>query len=485
MKQRRGQQKSRSTLARELRWLDELPVAAVAIDETLRIRYANVATERLTGYSRKQLLGPRMRVERFLAPGVREAAEKALRQLWSGVALPARGAPFPVVLQRRSGEQLPVTGSSRWIEIGGLRLLLACVVDAPALSGLYEALAEREQRYRTLVELFPDAITVTDLQGNVLAGTGPIARLAGYAGVEEVAALGLTVFDLVAPEDRALARENTRRTLEEGTVRNVTYHLIRKDGSRFPVELSAALIRDVDGRPTGFIGVTRDVSEHHRLLAEKDALSARVIGAQEAERARIARELHDGVGQLLTAAKLEAGRLTRAAGDAQRTMTVAERISERVGEALDLVRTLAHGLRPSVLDDLGLDCALETLAAQTASCSGIRCRARCDEAAGLPASATTTIFRIAQEALANVMRHANASAAWVTLKRTRRQVVLTVEDDGCGMHDEQRPGKGLGIVSMRERAAHLGGVLSVGGRRGGGTRVVARLPLAAAPPRSD
>lgn len=220
-----------------------------------------------------------------------------------------------------------------------------------------------------------------------------------------------------------------------------------------------------------------------RVVHTRTELLSHVIEAQERERRRIARDLHDEVGQSLTSLLL-----------GLRTVAVARtrrEVRQRVGElrdataaALREVRRLARGLRPSVLDDLGLGAALERLAEDQAAAVGVAVTVDAKRLNGerLPEAIEITLYRIAQEALTNVARHAGAKSARIVVARQPKRVSLAVEDDGQGFDStsvlrEHGSLGTLGISGMRERAVLLGGGLSIESSEGRGTRVKIWLPL--------
>ena len=211
-----------------------------------------------------------------------------------------------------------------------------------------------------------------------------------------------------------------------------------------------------------------------RLEAERGASAARALAAQEGERQRIARELHDEIGQSLTAVLLG---LKRAADSAPAPLRAElGAVTETVRASLDEVRQVARRLRPGVLDDLGLVSALDALAADVTEASGVPVTVEVD--AGLPglgADAELVVYRIAQESLTNVARHAGAQAAELSLRREGDAVVLRVTDDGCGIGVGV---EGAGIRGMRERALLIGAELRVGPHPDGGTEVVLRVESA-------
>ena len=203
-----------------------------------------------------------------------------------------------------------------------------------------------------------------------------------------------------------------------------------------------------------------------------------ILEAQEAERSRIARELHDETGSALTAVLLGL-----AAIDAAATLPEAHQASTALRETarstLENVGRLAFALRPSALDEFGLVPALKDLCRRLEEQGGPKVELDVALPAGarLPAKLETAVFRITQEALTNVVKHAEANTVHVILAGRERSVVLAVEDDGRGFSPTQAHGGGLGLVGMRERVASVNGALDIESKRGAGTRLAVEIPL--------
>ncbi len=214
-----------------------------------------------------------------------------------------------------------------------------------------------------------------------------------------------------------------------------------------------------------------------RLEAERRGSARRAVAAQEAERARIARELHDEVGQALTGIMLEVEELARGAPDGLRVRL--QDVRETARRSATEVRQIARGLRPEALDTLGLRSALAGLAREISREAGIEIDVGelRDPAVPLPAEAELAIYRVAQEALTNVARHAGARRAALALGPADGAIELAVRDDGAGIPPSVPPGSS-GIRGMRERALLIGAELTVAPRTEGGTEVRLRVPAA-------
>jgi signal transduction histidine kinase len=208
-------------------------------------------------------------------------------------------------------------------------------------------------------------------------------------------------------------------------------------------------------------------------------LAAQVISAQDEERARVARELHDSTAQILTAVMLQLGAAARESDSAALSDRIAT-LRELAAEALEEVRSLSHTMHPRILDDLGLAAALEWLGRQARSQTSLDVQVSVPDKDGfVPAPLASVLYRVAQEALRNAVRHADAHTLHLRLRNEHDAAVLEVEDDGHGFDvrsaEERRPG--MGLFSMRERVALVNGRLTVTSTRGRGTRVVATVPL--------
>lgn len=208
-------------------------------------------------------------------------------------------------------------------------------------------------------------------------------------------------------------------------------------------------------------------------------LSARLVSLQEEERAHIARELHDELGQLLVALKLELNRAT-AGDDAVHAELRAQigRAMMVLDETIHTVRNLSRELRPTVLDDLGLAAALDSQVREFRERTGIDCELTLDgDELEIEGERAVAVFRIIQEAMTNVAQHAEASTVAIRIDREAERLVLTVEDDGRGISETERDDPhSIGLIGMRERARNWGGEVEISGTPGKGTRIRVRIP---------
>ena len=366
------------------------------------------------------------------------------------------------------------------VAAGRLRTLK---VDITALKRAEEALRASEQRYRMLVTNVPGVVWLTDSQGHTVFVSPHVDRIGGYT-VDEVYRAGFGGWlGRVHPDDRPLVQRHFAALFGgPGRSFDLEYRVQHKDGRWIWLHDRAVTTYEQRGVTYAY-GIYTDISDRKRAEDIRALLLNQVITVQEEERRRIARELHDETAQSLATLLLGLSTLaeTRTVKGAR---AQARELHQVVTRALGEVRRMATGLRPSVLDDLGLAAAVARYAQEFGT---MRRLAVTVDTAGLgagrlPASVETALYRIMQEALSNVARHAGARTVRVPLDRFGAMVTMTIADDGSGFDPERPPAPataahGLGIHTMRERAVVLNGSLIIQSSPGRGTRVSVEIPV--------
>jgi PAS domain S-box-containing protein len=354
-----------------------------------------------------------------------------------------------------------------------------------------EAIRESEERYRMMFETSPDAITVCDSKFNISMINRRGAQLFGYQNAEEM--LGKNLYEFVSPASTRQAQENINALAEGKELRDVETKVLRKDGSSFAIESNAAMILDAERKPKALIAISRDIDERKRAENELKqsrqqlrALTLHLQSVREEESKRIAREIHDELGSALTGLKWDMELMEQTLlqlEDVKIRCALKKAIQASIGlidETTNTVRRISSELRPGVLDDLGLVEAIEWQTQQFQIRTGIQCH--CDSPAllsDLSGQQSTVIFRIFQEILTNVLRHAQASCIRISLHEDEEGVMLRVEDNGLGITEsEQSNPRSLGLLGMRERAFSVGGEVRISGEKGKGTTVQVRIPVA-------
>jgi len=334
-----------------------------------------------------------------------------------------------------------------------------------------------EHAYRVLIESMNEGALTLTSEKTILYANRCFARMVKLP-LEQVTGSSFRRF--LSAEDRATLRPLMKRTASSGTKMRVL--LIAGDGSRIPAQISVRkMAKDSSGHITIGMVVT-DMTEARRVEEMLRSLTHRVVQVQEAERGRVALELHDNITQLLCAIIFRsqaymASFLTRA-GPARRE---ALKILAMMGQTTEEVERISRNLRPSVLEQLGLDAVLRDTSKEFTALTGVPVEISCVKlTARLPADIELTLYRILQEALKNVEQHARASQVTVGLARRGPLVQLTIKDDGISFDPDHHPAKrngGLGLLSMRERAAYVGGTLVVKSGSGTGTEIQVSLPV--------
>ena len=342
------------------------------------------------------------------------------------------------------------------------------------------ALRESEERYRELFENARDAMYVHDLHGTYIRVNKAAERLSGYPREEIV---GRNFMEFISPDHIRHVREHFCTKLAQEGETTYEVDVLAKDGRRVPVEVSSRAIYE-NGAIIGVQGMARDITERKIAQEALQLFSRQLIEAQEDERRRIARELHDQIGQVLTAVKMNLYTVQQVCTSNDTRSYVKDNI-EAVDEALRLVRDLSVDLRPPVLDDLGLATAVRWYVDRYTRRTGLKVEVRIelpDENERFTREIETACFRIAQEALTNVVRHANATQVTVQLSKEGNDLLLRIKDDGVGFDREtlwhrESPAATLGLVSMQERAHAAGGIIEIDSKLSKGTEVWLSLPL--------
>jgi len=342
---------------------------------------------------------------------------------------------------------------------------------------LEKQVKKRTAEINSILRYTPAVIYIKDLEGRYLMVN---SRFEELFGVENRQVVGRRDEEFLPPAVAVRLRSHDREVIAGGEPRQVVEHIPLAGGSRTYLTVKFPIYDDA-GVPSGICGIATDITALKKAQDQLRRLSGGIMASQEKERAAIARGLHDELGQVLTALRFEAAWLEarlQAAGDpeaARRALTM----SSLIDDAIDEVRGIALRLRPGILDDLGLVDALEWYAADFERRTGISCTFRHGEIPPLGNLLSTAAYRIAQEALTNVARHAAAEQVAVELRAADGFLELQIVDDGRGFAP-QRLGEaeGLGVAGMRERAGLVGGSLTVVSRPGAGTRVTFKVLLA-------
>jgi PAS domain S-box-containing protein len=330
-------------------------------------------------------------------------------------------------------------------------------------------------------------IMFADTQGRVKEANDALLRMLGYTS-EEVESGALRWDQLTPPEWEFQIPPTLQHLAQCGIADPLEKEYFHKNGSRVPVLVGIARLEGSETETVCFVldNTPRKRAEEAEALARSEQqlrmLAERVEKASEAERARLAREVHDVLGQELTGLKMDVAWVARRTEPAQASDVVMARLQSmltRIDSMMGTVRRIATELRPGALDDLGLCEAIEGHAREFHARSGIAVEfVPFERNLVLDSARSTAIFRVVQELLTNVARHAAATRVRVALRVEGDTLVLSVEDDGVGITDAQIASpSSLGLLGIRERALVFGGECRVDGAPGRGTTVTVRIPL--------
>jgi PAS domain S-box-containing protein len=466
---------------RRLQALFELSLDAIVMtDSTGRYVDVNPAACELLGYSRAELLG-------MAVPDVTDPQElPRFQPLWRQFL--ETGTLSGEYLVRRKD------GATRVVEFRAVAnilpdLHLSVMRDITERRRTREALRASEERFQGFMENSPLIAFIKDEAGRYVYVNRHLAELFGRPASEWLGRAGPEIWPA---EVAAQYQQNDRAALESGRTLVTTETALMPGGRRTEWLMMRFTIRDAQGqRLLGGAGVdiTEQKQAESRLQRSRErlrALAARLQAVREEERAHIAREVHDELGQALTGLKLElallgnealAGRDQRAARKIRRRL---DKLAGLLDQTVHAVRRISTELRPGVLDDFGLAAAIEWQTAEFQKRTGIRCRVNVagKDVSFLDQRRATAVFRIFQEILTNVARHAGATRLSVELAERDGSLWLQVRDNGRGITPEEVAApQSLGLLGMQERAQVFGGTVSITGEAGAGTTVTTRIPL--------
>lgn len=470
---------------------DAIPDAVILVDASGEIVLANQQAKQVFGCGPEQLRG--RKVETLLPKRYRDAHSGHRERYESNPHTRPMGVGLDLFALRDDGVEIPVEISLSKVRSERGELTAAVVRDMSEHRRMAEALRQQEERLQVALTNSPTAVFSQDDDLRYTWAYNPPGNLTvdWFVGRRDGEVFG---------EDGAELERLKRRVLEKGeTARSEVTLRVGSRNRDFDVFACPTL--DPQGRLVGVSTAMTDISEqkeasraleqfsseleklvHERTMAlahanaqlrqtsaERGRLYQALLGSQERERARLSRDLHDHIGQALTGVML-------LLEDRSATGEGRAKAKELVVQTIDDVRRLARALRPSVLDEVGLEAALRQQARETSERSGVKIEILVHTREVLPEDYEIAIYRIVQEALTNIARHAEATHASVVLTSTRQAVQLTIEDDGRGFDPDAPYGDHLGLASMRERVELLGGAMRIESAVSEGTTIHVRLP---------
>lgn len=473
---------------RSIEWLVHAsPEAVLMVDTQGCIVQANTDAEELFGFPHDGLVGHL--VESLFPQRYASELTQSRDELFQMRRARRLGVDVPVFAHHRLGREIPVEAVLTPLRNdAGQLLMMVTVQDVSELRAGQAALQESEARMRAVFETAVEAIVMIEENGLIDRFNPAAEHLFGYAEAE---VKGRNVSILMPSPYREMHDKFIGDYCSSGVKKIIGIGRevvgLRRDGSTFPMDLAVAEMRFSSKRM--FTGVIRDISERRRAeealrqsQAELRLLSAHQEKLKEEERKRIAQEIHDELGAQLTGIKAYVSvAMDRAVRAGQEPDPLLAETAELAGNAISTVRKVISDLRPSVLDQLGVWAAIEWYSEQIEERSGLRCE--CEISASvhdvvLDPDRSTMVFRVVQEALTNVVRHAEATRARLVVEQTLSHIQIRVEDDGKGIDTERLLNReSWGLLGMYERSRHFGCELRISGTPGAGTTVLLQIPL--------
>ncbi len=450
--------------------------AIMITDADGKIVRVNQAYSEITGFSAEEVAGKK---PGELIGGQAVECTERLRQAirdgsWSGESYNAR----------KNGEVYPV-----WMTVTAVKnqqqQITHCVSifsDVTARKQLEEAkLRESNERFRGTLEQAAVGIVHTAMDGYLKQVNQKFCDILGYTREE---LLGMRVDELTHPDDLDRSVDVIQK-LRDGEIATFAMEkrYLRRDGSSVWCNLTVSLLREYDNAPKYMIAVIEDITERKRLKRQLRDLTAHLQTVREEEKASFAREIHDDLGGTLTALKMDvywlADELTEKSG-AKLLLEHVNSMSQLLDSAVNVTRRVITELRPTILDDLGLQAAIEWQAGQFHKRTGIQCQVDCvaEGATELNKTLSINLFRIFQESLTNVARHSGATRVDVELHIEEDEIMLSIRDNGRGLPEGQKvAAASYGMLGMRERVEQLNGRISFENQPVGGLGVMVVLPL--------
>jgi PAS domain S-box-containing protein len=461
----------------------------ISVDENQRIVLFNAAAERAFRWPRTAVLGQPLDMllpVRFHAAHRTHVAQ--FRQ--TGVTSRRMGGLNALTGVRANGEEFPIEASiSQHVE-DGRTMLTVILTDITERARSEALLARGEARLRGILDSAMDAIITVDERQKIVLFNAAAEKM---FGCPQDQAIGAPLAWFIPDRFRTAHMQHVAQFGATGVVsrrmggsRVVTG--LRRNGEEFPIDASISQLTDGDAK--FYTVILRDVSERVRaqqaLERSKDELrelASAASSAREQEQSRIARELHDEVAQAMSTLKMDIKLVRQGSPQTDAGLaTRLDRMEAQIDATIAAMRRIAADLRPLALDDLGLIPAIESLVHDFERRTRVRCElAVADPELALPGPQATAVFRIVQESLTNVAKHAKASGVEVVIGVEHDAITVTVRDDGVGFStSEPRKPQSYGLLGVRERAYLLGGDTSIISAPGGGTEIEVRLPRQAA-----
>ncbi len=470
------------------------PDAMFVLDQSGKILLVNAMAERLFGYPREELEGMNI-IANLIPAQYRDSQRRYFLEILANPAINQSSFGVDLFAQRKDGSEFPIeadlsrldTTSGFWVAIN--------IRDISDRKRAEMALRESEQTYRALFDNAGDAIILTDLDGNIQYVNHKSEEMLGFSRNELQA---ISIFDITIPDEFSDVRSNMDKLLKGERLMPYIRHFLMRSDEVLSTENNTVLVRDAEGKPKFFQNISRDITE--RIKAEQAQiklleeirqsneqmrdLALRLQEVQELERQELATVLHDRVGQNLTGLNLNLKILQNQLKPENKS-----EVQKRLDDSLKMVEETTHKIRdvmadlnPPVLEEYGLMAAIKWYSGDFTNRTGITTHVSGEKIdPRLPPRVEKILFRLVQEMLTNVAKHAQASRVVIAVKSTQENFSVTVKDDGMGFdpHGSRKLAAEphWGLLSMQQRAASIGANLEINSNPGKGTEVCVKVGM--------
>lgn len=461
----------------------------ITIDSNQRIVMFNPAAELMFGHKSQEVVGKYL--EQLIPERFRDKHRRNIRQFGqTGSTAQLMGKLGRVYGLRANGDEFPIEASISKVGVGKRQLLTVTMRDITTRLKSEDDLRNSEERFKAFMNHSPAVAFLKDEKGRYVYVNPSIQGVLNKPCEEW---LGKTDRQLFPPRVARSLRKHDREVLRKGRAIEIEESTINDEGIhrhwlvfKFPVQST--------GQERFLGGVALDITNRkkmEKILRERErelrqnqmelqALGGQLISAQEEERRRLSRELHDDMNQRLAVLALNIQAAQQQLIESDRMFETLQSLYDQASSISDDVRRLAYQLHPSILDDLGLEVALQSFVKDFSKWEGIRVRFTTDRVPRtLPQEVACCLYRVTQESLRNVARHAHASAVDLNLTFKKDAIKLCIKDNGVGFNVHTLPlrKKGLGLIGMQERIRLIQGTLTLDSQQGEGTEICVSIPL--------
>jgi PAS domain S-box-containing protein len=458
----------------------------ITVDDQQRVVLYNAAAERAFRWPRVAVLGQPL--DMLLPRRFREVHRAHIENFArTGATSRRMGSQMVLMARRADGSEFPIEASISQHSEDGRKLYTVILRDISDRIAAETLVARSEARLRGILDSAMDAVITVDSAQRIVLFNAAAETMFACPRAE---AVGAPLAWFIPEKFRAAHANHVKRFGESGiTTRRMGGQRVvtglRRNGEEFPIDAAISQLTEHDAKY--YTVILRDVTERahveealRRSKEELQELGAAAQLAREQEKSRVARELHDELGQSLTALQMDVAWFKEKIPRGDEALTgKLDKMQAMLDATVAATRRIAADLRPLMLDDLGLVPAVEWLVEDFSQRNGIRCDLTTSDAEiALPQAHASAVFRIIQESLTNVTKHARASRVEVEIAQDNGLVTVEVRDNGAGFAvDAPRKPDSYGLLGLRERAALLGGEASIASAPGKGTQIVIRLPV--------